>query len=86
MSYKGLYFEYVNEVTSTQESFIIQKIVGRDKWPFLDINVILEAYISDFTKYSKSKNGYTHKQKEMTENSWVDVTSLAYSKYKPLNS
>ena len=31
MSYKGLYFEYANDVTSTQESFIIQKLVGGDK-------------------------------------------------------
>ena len=28
MSYKGLYLEYANDVTSTQESFIIQKLVS----------------------------------------------------------
>ena len=31
MSYEGLYFKYANDVTSTQASFIIQKLVGRDK-------------------------------------------------------
>ena len=51
MSYKDLYFKYANDVTSTQASFIVQKRVGRDKWPFMDISVIFAAYISDFPKY-----------------------------------
>ena len=51
MSYEGLYFKYANYVTSTQASFIIQKLVSKDKRPFKDMYVIRAAYISDFTKY-----------------------------------
>ena len=51
MSNEGLYFKYANDVTSTQESFIIQKIVGKANWPFKDMYVILAAYTNEFTKY-----------------------------------
>ena len=30
LSYKGLHFEYGNDVTSKKEQFIIQNLVGRD--------------------------------------------------------
>ena len=45
------------------------------------MHVILAAYIGDLPK---SKNDFVHKEIEITANALYDVTSLAYSKYKPL--
>ena len=51
LSYKGLYFEYGNDVTSKKEQFIIQNLVGRDNWHFINVHFIFEFCVNDFTKY-----------------------------------
>ena len=71
MNYEALHFKYANDVTSTQASFIMQKLLGRDKWPFIDLYLTLAAYTSDFTKYFVSIQKWFRLQGERNDRKFL---------------